>query len=98
MTIRGGGTGGNPQDVHLPACSPFKRPLRVPTREDVCNGQTTQQGLTVTTTQFGAMPWWGACWAWLTQADRGMAARQLLAHGDTVCLIERPSGVPLPRA
>ncbi len=70
-------------------------PSAVPTREQVCNGQTTQQGFTVTTTQFGAMPWWGACWAWLTQADRSMAAAQLRAHGDTICLIERPSGVPL---
>ena len=59
-----------------------------PTREQVCLGQTTQQGLTVSTMQFGLMPWWGGCWAWLTPSDRAMAAQQLLAHGDTVCLIQ----------
>lgn len=61
---------------------------RVPTREQVCNGQTTQQGLTVTTKQFGAMPWWGACWAWLSPNDRAEAAKQLLAAGDRICLIQ----------
>ena len=63
-------------------------PPRVPTREQVCNGQTTQQGLYIATNGFGTMPWWGACWAWLTPADRAMAARQLLKHGDTICLIQ----------
>lgn len=95
VTIRVGDSPSNPQDVHLPACAPFKPPLRPPTREDVCNGQTTQQGFTVTTTQFGAMPWWGACWAWLSSLSRREAAQQLLAHGDTVCLIGVPSGGPL---
>lgn len=66
----------------------FRKPLRVPTREQVCLGQTTQQGLRITTEQFGEMPWWGACWAWLTPSDRAMAAKQLLAHGDTICLIQ----------
>ena len=88
ITIRVGPSPSNPQDIQLPACSPFKRPLLVPTREQVCLGRTTQQGLTVTTTQFGAMPWWGACWAWLTPQSRQEAAQQLLAHGDTICLIQ----------
>ena len=72
----------------IAAASSAAAPPRVPTREQVCNGQTTQQGLTVTTAAYGPMPWWGACWAWLTPADRALAARQLLAHGDTVCLIQ----------
>lgn len=89
VTIRVGPSPSNPQDVHLPACSPFKKPLpKVPTREAVCNGQTTQQGLYVATNQFGTVPWWGACWAWLNPSDRAMAARQLLKNGDTICLIQ----------
>ncbi len=71
--------------VALGIAPPFPQ---APTREQMCLGQTTQQGLTVTTTEFGEMPWWGACWAWLTPADRQMAAEQLLAHGDTICLIQ----------
>lgn len=71
---------------------PFPKP---PARDQVLNGQTTQQGLVINTAQFGAMPWWGACWAWLTAADRKTAAAQLLAHGDTICLIQLPCGVPL---
>lgn len=59
-----------------------------PTRDQVCLGQTSQQGFTLTTAQFGVMPWWGACWAWLTPADRATAAKQLFAHGDTICLIQ----------
>lgn len=66
-----------------------------PSRRALCLGQTTQQGLRVQTTQHGEMPWWGACWAWLTPADRKMAADQLLAHGDTICLIQIPDGPPL---
>jgi hypothetical protein len=67
----------------------FDQPARpVPTREMVCNGQTTQQGLTVTTSQFGAMPWWGGCWAWLSSADRAVSAEQLIGHGDRICVIQ----------
>lgn len=46
----------------------------------------------VTTTEFGVMPWWGGCWGWLSPQSRREAATQLLAHGDTVCLIGVPSG------
>jgi hypothetical protein len=67
----------------------FDQPARpVPTREMVCNGQTTQQGLTVTTSQFGAMPWWGGCWAWLSPSDRAVSAEQLIGHGDRICVIQ----------
>ncbi len=88
ITLRCGPSLANPQDILLPAVVPFKKPLRVPTREQVCLGRTTQQGLRITTAQFGEMPWWGACWAWLTPEDRASAAAQLLAHGDTICLIQ----------
>lgn len=77
-------------------CIPFKQPLpNVPTRDEVLNGQLTAQGITIYTNQWGAMPWWPACWAWLTSNDRKMAAQQLLQHGDDICLIDVPSGVPL---
>lgn len=58
-------------------------------------GRTTQQGLMIHTTQYGDMPWWGGCWAWLNALSRKEAAEQLLAHGDTICLIQLPDGVPL---
>lgn len=83
------------------AYAPFKQPLpRVPSREEVCNGLTCQQGRIVHSLVYGDMPWWGACWAWLTQADRAHIAPQLMSPqgdipADTICLIERPSGVPL---
>lgn len=76
----------------IPPVRPLPPP---PARDQVCNGRTTQQGLMVTTKQFGAMPWWGACWAWLSHEDRALVAEQLLAHGDTICLIQLPDGVPL---
>lgn len=71
--------------VALGLTPPFPQ---APTREQVCLGQTTQQGLVIHTEQFGDMPWWGACWAWLTPSDRALAAAQLQAAGDTICLIQ----------
>jgi len=68
---------------------------QAPSRTDLLNGRTTQQGLTITTTQFGQMPWWGSCWAWLSPQARQEAATQLLAAGDTICLIQLPDGIPL---
>lgn len=82
---------GPPNTIHLPPLS-FKRPLLPPSREEVCNGQTTQQGLYVRTIRYGQMPWWGACWAWLDTQSRQEAAQQLLLNGDTICLIGVPSG------
>ena len=41
------------------------------------------------------MPWWPACWAWLTKDDRAHIAPQLLALGDTIMLIDVPSSLPL---
>lgn len=74
------------------------RPKRFPappTRSQLLRGRCTQQGLIIHTTQFGDMPWWGACWAWLNAQSRREAAAQLQAHGDTLCLIELPCGPPL---
>lgn len=67
----------------------------VPSRSTVLTGQITAQGAMISTTQFGSMPWWPAAFAWLTPADRAMAAQQLLALGDEIMILERPSGVPL---
>jgi len=39
---------------------------------DVLNGPITAQGLIVHTTQFGDMPWWPACWPWLSKATRAL--------------------------
>ena len=88
--VGGDPNAGPPNTIHLPPLS-FKHALQPPTREEVCSGQTTQQGFTVTTTEFGQMPWWGGCWAWLSPLSRQEAAQQLLHHGDTVCLIGVPS-------
>lgn len=75
-----------------PDVRPFhNRPLG----RTLLGGRLTAQGLMVTTEQFGLMPWWPACWAWLTPADRAAAARQLLAAGDEICLMQVPDGVPL---
>jgi hypothetical protein len=96
QSIRCGNFNANPQDLILPAPSPFKKPLpKVPTREAVCNGQLTAQAVTIHSLTYGDMPWWPACWAWLTKADRAHIAPQLLALGDTIMLIDTPSGVPL---
>ncbi len=63
-----------------------------PTRDQMLRGRITAQGLTIQTTQFGAMPWWPGCWAWLNAQSRQEAAGQLLAHGDTICAIAYPDG------
>lgn len=61
---------------------------QAPTRDRLLRGQTTQQGLIIHTTQFGAMPWWGACWAWLTAQSRREAAQQLIAIGEKICIVQ----------
>lgn len=90
--------GGQPHSgqVQLPPLTPLAPPLpAVPTREEVCNGKLTAQAVTIHSLVYGDMPWWPACWAWLTPADRTHIAPQLLALGDTVMLIDVPSGNPL---
>ena len=96
VTLRCGPSPSSPQDIQLPAVSPFKKPLpSVPSREAVCHGQLTAQAVTIHSLVYGDMPWWPACWAWLTKDDRAHIAPQLLARGDTLMLISVPSGVPL---
>jgi hypothetical protein len=67
------------------AKQPFPPP---PSRQTILTGQITAQGAMITTTQFGLMPWWPGCWAWLTTEDRALAAKQLIALGDEICLIQ----------
>ncbi len=83
------------RDVHLRELrqalgltSPFQPLPPAPTRDHVCGGQTTQQGFTVTLPRLGAFPWWGGAWAWLSAEERASAAQQLLAAGDTICVIQ----------
>jgi hypothetical protein len=66
-----------------------------PSRDQLLSGRFKFQGLTVTLPRFGTMPWWGACWMWLTEDERKSAAAQLIAQGQTLLDIEVPSGKPL---
>jgi hypothetical protein len=66
-----------------------------PSRTQLLEGAYKFQGLHVTLPRFGLMPWWGACWMWLTEDERKSAAAQLIAQGQTLLDIEVPSGVPL---
>lgn len=96
FTLRVGASKVAPNDIQLPACSPFRsaRPS-VPTRHALLNGQCTMQGLYIHTEQFGWMPWWPAVWAWLTKADRAYVATQLLGVGEEVIVFQYPDGRPL---
>jgi hypothetical protein len=79
-------------EVHPP---PPLGPLPpVPTRDQILTGQFTLQGLRITIDGV-VYPWWSACWAWLTQAQRQQAAPQLLAAGEQIILIAFPNGLPL---
>ncbi len=66
-----------------------------PTRDALLGGQITVQGLMVDTRQYGRIPWWPACWAWLSAEDRYNVAKQLRGAGDRILLIQLPDGVPL---
>lgn len=63
-----------------------------PSRATLLEGKLTAQGVTIHTTEFGAMPWWPACWAWLNPQSRQEAAAQLLAMGEQLILIAYPDG------
>jgi hypothetical protein len=75
-----------------PGVKPFPAP---PSRDTLLTGQLTGQGITIHTTEFGDMPWWPGCWAWLSPQSRKEAAQQLIAHGDQLMLLSVPSGKPL---
>lgn len=66
-----------------------------PSRAQLLEGRFRFQGLQVTLPRFGVMPWWGACWMWLTESERASAAAQLIAQGQEILDIEVPSGKAL---
>lgn len=66
-----------------------------PSRSQLLEGRFKFQGLQVTLPRFGPMPWWGACWMWLTEDERKSAAQQLVAQGMEILDIEVPSGKAL---
>lgn len=96
FSFRVGASAVNPSDIPLPACSPFKSALpTVPTRDALLKGQCTMQGLMIHTEQWGWMPWWPACWAWLTKSDRAYVATQLLQLKEEIIGFQYPDGRPL---
>ena len=68
---------------------------QAPTRDQVCGINITFQGLTVNTSQFGTLPWFGAALAWLGPQDRATVYRAQHGVGDTHCIVAVPSGRPL---
>jgi len=79
-----------------PGPGPIPGPVPVlpapPSRKQLLEGRFKFQGLQVTLPRFGVMPWWGACWMWLTEDERKSAAAQLIAQGMEILDIEVPSG------
>ncbi len=63
-----------------------------PSRSQLLEGRFKFQGLRIALPRFGVMPWWGACWMWLSEDERKSAAAQLIAQGQTLLDIEVPSG------
>lgn len=81
------------QSVDL-SLTPTRPP--VPTRTQVGSVQTSFQGLTVQTQQFGAMPWYGPALAWLDNpADRQAVYAAEKAAGDTHSVLFLPWGPAL---
>jgi hypothetical protein len=72
-----------------------------PTRDQMLNVHLTFQGLTVTTQQFGQLPWFEPALPWLSAADRQAvyaakhASMAWGAGGDTHALVFVPSGPAL---
>src|SRR5262249_50430831 len=55
----------------------------IPTRDQLCGVRMTFQGLTIQTTQFGAIPWFTIALSSLNMPDRLAAYAALHAAGDT---------------
>lgn len=84
VTLRCGPSPANPQDVKLPAVVPFKQGSALPappSRDQLCGINTSLQGLTYETTQYGPIPaWW---YAILNPADQAIAIEAHKAAGNT---------------
>jgi hypothetical protein len=81
---------GGPNDVYLGVLKPNFPDA--PTREQVLGVNLTFQGLTVTTNQYGVLPWFEAALAWLTYDDRQRVYDAKHKVGDTHCIIQFPFG------
>lgn len=66
-----------------------------PSRSDIIKVKITFQGLVVPTAQFGILPGFEACLAWLTPQDRLSYYTQKDFAGDDHALVALPDGVPL---
>lgn len=64
----------------------------VPSRSEVLGVNLTFQGLTVTTSQYGTLPWFEAALAWLNSVDRISVYNVKHEVGDTHCIIQLPFG------
>lgn len=67
----------------------------VPTRDEMLGVKITFQGLVVDTAQFGKLPWFEACLAWLSPSDRQAAYKAKHLAGDTHCIVHIPCGPAL---
>jgi hypothetical protein len=73
--------------IHPPLFPP------VPTRDQVCGVSLSFQGLTVTTNQFGTLPWFEPALCALSDpADRQRVYEAKKSAGDTHCIIEFDEG------
>lgn len=97
QTSKIGHLNGYRDEYGLPHIAPGPVPMlpAAPSRSQLLEGRFKFQGLHVALPRFGTMPWWGACWMWLTEEERKSAAFQLIQQGEEILDIEVPSGVAL---
>ena len=78
-----------PGDYEGPALITQRPPVPVPTRAQVCGVQMIFAGLTVTTQQFGTLPWFEPAYQCLTGTqDRATVRATKKAAGDTHLILE----------
>ncbi len=87
VTLRVGPSPSNPQDLMLPACTPFKGGSALPAPPDratLCGIKCSFQGLTVQTANHGAMPWFDPAIGWdAFQTDHDAFYDVKFAAGDS---------------